>query len=503
MSVNKVAVNGETIIDLTEDSVTPETLIKGMTAHNKAGEPITGSLEIDTREVWVCYPVPDLSQFSTAARVTTPSFTDGKTKTIYNGIATGTNGAIYYMVDSNLYSIYNRSIGWASPWVRVLTFDEPVDETSEAYAVLSKIATKTVFEALGSIQVSKSVSVTENGTVEIVPNSSYDTLLKATVEVNVDAPTPVLQEKTITPTTSEQIVTPDDGYDGLSSVTVEGINEAEQATPVITVSSTGLITAKSTQTAGYVSDGTKSATKQLTTQSAKTVTPSTSSQTAVSSGRYTTGNVTVAAVPTETRTVELSMASGNQTISRSTNKFMTSVVVKKPSTLIPENIKKDVVIGGVTGTYEGSGGGGSGSGSYNIDVTENSDSSQNLAITDAASKTSTVTIHGLSADLARVAYTDSTGVPMALQYSGDSRVIQVCKGSCLAIQYSQFEELMEVSVSGGFTLPMFNYVEGPMSILDDASHGSIDRDLYSVFTNNEVLILFYPTSDTASITFTF
>ena len=67
----------------------------------------------------------------------------------------------------------------------------------------------------------------------------------------------------------------------------------EQATPTITVSSKGLITASATQTEGYVAAGTKSATKQLTTQAAKTVTPSTSNQTAVASGRYTTGAVTV------------------------------------------------------------------------------------------------------------------------------------------------------------------------------------------------------------------
>lgn len=60
----------------------------------------------------------------------------------------------------------------------------------------------------------------------------------------------------------------------------------EQATPEISInSSTGLITATA---------GTKSSTYQLTTQAAKTITPSTSSQTAVASGRYTTGAVTVA-----------------------------------------------------------------------------------------------------------------------------------------------------------------------------------------------------------------
>jgi hypothetical protein len=63
------------------------------------------------------------------------------------------------------------------------------------------------------------------------------------------------------------------------------------------VSADGLITASATQTEGYVSAGTKSATKQLTTKSATTITPSTSSQTAIASGVYTTGAITVNPIP--------------------------------------------------------------------------------------------------------------------------------------------------------------------------------------------------------------
>ena len=127
-----------------------------------------------------------------------------------------------------------------------------------------------------------------------------------------------LQEKVVTPTTSQQDITPDSGYDGLSKVTIAAMPTAEQATPNITVSSSGLITATSEQSEGYVALGTKSSTQQLTTQAAKTVTPGTANQTAVTSGCYTTGAVTV----------------------------------KGDANLVAENIKSGVSIFGVTGNLK-------------------------------------------------------------------------------------------------------------------------------------------------------
>ena len=71
------------------------------------------------------------------------------------------------------------------------------------------------------------------------------------------------------------------------------------------------------------------------------------------SGAKITGTLEVPAA--EERTVELSMPSGNQVIQPTSGKVMRKVTIQKPDTLLPENIKKDVVIGGVTGTLEGGG----------------------------------------------------------------------------------------------------------------------------------------------------
>lgn len=98
-----------------------------------------------------------------------------------------------------------------------------------------------------------------------------------------------LQEKRVSPSTAEQSVLPDSGYDGLSKVTVGAMPSGALAEP--TISGNGVITSK-VGTAGYLSAGAQK-TKQLPTQAGKTVRPTTYSQTAAAKGVYTTGAVTV------------------------------------------------------------------------------------------------------------------------------------------------------------------------------------------------------------------
>lgn len=45
MAINKVVYGENVLVDLTGDTVTPDKLLVGETAHNMSGEPITGTLE--------------------------------------------------------------------------------------------------------------------------------------------------------------------------------------------------------------------------------------------------------------------------------------------------------------------------------------------------------------------------------------------------------------------------------------------------------------------------
>lgn len=118
----------------------------------------------------------------------------------------------------------------------------------------------------------------------------------------IDGKGNIVEGTILTKTSSDLItdgatVTVPVGY--YSTAVNKTIATATQATPSIEVNSTGLIAATATQTAGYVSAGTKSATKQLTTQAATTITPTKSAQIVVAKNAYTTGTVTVAPIPEE------------------------------------------------------------------------------------------------------------------------------------------------------------------------------------------------------------
>lgn len=138
--------------------------------------------------------------------------------------------------------------------------------------------------------------------------------------------------------TGATVTAPAGYYSSNASKSVESGSATTPATtisttPSISVSSEGLITSSvtgsksvtPTVSAGYVDSGiagiinvSGSNTSQLSTQAAKTVTPTKSQQTAVASGKYTTGAITVAAIPDEYITTTDATATAAQIYSGAT-----------------------------------------------------------------------------------------------------------------------------------------------------------------------------------------
>ncbi len=191
----------------------------------------------------------------------------------------------------------------------------------------------------------KTINITANNTYTVVPTEGK-TLSKVMAVVTVS---PTLQSKSVTPSAVQQIVNPDDGYQGLSQVIVyKAPTETIEITPtkeVQTKQPSGDAVGYSEVTVKPIPDNyiIPSGTLEITGNGTYDV-----------SGKAN-ANVNVPGKEEEAKTVNLDMALGDQTIPATSGKVLSQVVVKKPITMLPENIKKDVNIGGVTGTLKSGG----------------------------------------------------------------------------------------------------------------------------------------------------
>ena len=187
----------------------------------------------------------------------------------------------------------------------------------------------------GNIQSSKRVSAKVTGPTYVTPDTGYDGLAQVIVNMITR------QAKTVTPSAADQTVSPDSGYQGLSEVTVEGDADLVPGNIKNGVDIFGIT--------GTYSGGTPSL-------QSKSVNPSTSQQVVTPDSGYDgLSQVTVAAARLQTRTVTPTAA--DQQIEKTSTSYygLLRVNINGDENLVASNIKKDVSIFGVTGTYEGSG----------------------------------------------------------------------------------------------------------------------------------------------------
>lgn len=178
MAINKVVYGGRTLIDLTGDTITADKMLKGFTAHGKDGTVLTGTCEYDADTQDATVAVAEIL----------------KDKTAYaRGVKlTGTmpnNGAVSGTIStkSGKYTIpqgYHDGSGSVA-----------ISSTEQA-----KIIPENIRQGVTLLGVAGTMSTTEGEK---------------------------RQEKTVTPSASEQIVVPDTGFTCLTSVTVKAIPYVE------------------------------------------------------------------------------------------------------------------------------------------------------------------------------------------------------------------------------------------------------------------------------------
>lgn len=99
--VNKVVFGGNTLIDLTTDTVTPETLSRGVTAHNAAGRQIVGVNDGSSQAFMTCsISDSDISSSSDNRVVHTTQLETGTYSQAYSAIESGTPMILQIAVQS-------------------------------------------------------------------------------------------------------------------------------------------------------------------------------------------------------------------------------------------------------------------------------------------------------------------------------------------------------------------------------------------------------------------
>ncbi len=178
MAISKVIYGGETLIDLTADTIKSDKLLKGYTAHGADGEPINGTCDYDAN-----------TQDATA---TDAEILSGKTA-------------------------YNKGV-------------KITGAMKNNGAVAGKISTKADKYTVpqGYHDGSGTVQIDANEQAKLIPSNIRDGVTILGVEGTMSGSEGVKpQSKNVTPSTTQQTVLPDTGYTHLSQVIVAPIPYVE------------------------------------------------------------------------------------------------------------------------------------------------------------------------------------------------------------------------------------------------------------------------------------
>lgn len=191
MAINKVVYGSNTLIDLTADTVTADKLAQGITAHDKSGVQITGTNDFDSN-----------TQDATAA------------------VAEVLTGKTFYARGSKL------------------TGTMP-DNDSISGEISDKNTPYTV--PLGYHDGSGTVGIAETEKAKLIGGNIKQGITILGVSGTYSGESVSAQSKQATPTTQQQVIQPDEGYDYLASVTVLAIpySETENAAGGKTVTIAG------------------------------------------------------------------------------------------------------------------------------------------------------------------------------------------------------------------------------------------------------------------------
>lgn len=179
MEINKVIYGGNVLIDLTSDTVTEEQILEGYTAHDKSGAVITGTCtcDCDTQD----------------ATVSVAEILSGKTAYARGSKLTGTmpnKGAVTGTISTKA-GVYTIPQGYHDGSGTV-----QISSTEQA-----KIIATNIREGVTILGVEGSMSGSEDENPQ--------------------------DNKTATPSTTQQIITPDEDYTCLRQVTVNAIPYVE------------------------------------------------------------------------------------------------------------------------------------------------------------------------------------------------------------------------------------------------------------------------------------